>query len=495
MRLPLNNRTRVGLAVIALTAVAINHHEVQAKAGRRQPNILFLFSDDQRPDTISACGNPYIKTPNLDRLVQQGFSFPHAYCMGSTQGAVCLPSRAMLNSGRTLYRVPGNLEGVKILPEVLRETGYTTFGTGKWHNERESFARGFSKGISIFFGGMWNHLKVPLVDLKPDGTYTEKRTGDKFSSEIFADAAIDFLKNHPKDKPFYAYVAFTAPHDPRMPPQEYLDMYYAAKPPLPKNFMPQHPFDNGWMTGRDESLAPWPRTPEIIRDQLAEYYGMISHMDAQIGRVLAALKETGQAEDTIIIFSSDQGLAMGGHGLLGKQNLYEQSMGMPLVFCGEGIPRGKSSDALVYLYDVFPTICNLAGAPVPEKVEGKSLIPIWQGKQASIRDSLFTTYENGQRAVRDARWKLIRYPQINKTQLFDLQNDPYEMSNLADRLEQDARVKKMMALLEQWQKQTDDKQPLTSAQPKSEKIDLTGRQRKPDEQQPEWIVRKYFGNK
>lgn len=493
MRIRLENGICFALVMIVLTTPAISAPEGQNGPVQRPPNILFLFSDDQRPDTIGAWSNPNIKTPNLDRLVRQGFSFGHAYCMGSTQGAVCLPSRAMLNSGRTLYRVPGNLKGVKILPEVLRESGYTTFGTGKWHNERESFARGFAEGTSIFFGGMWNHLKVPLVDLKPDGTYTERRVGDRFSSEIFADAAIDFIKHHPKDKPFYAYVAFTAPHDPRMPPKEYLDMYYAARPPLPRNFMPQHPFDNGWMTGRDESLAPWPRTPEIISDQLAEYYGMISHMDAQIGRIMTALKDSGQEENTIIVFSSDQGLAMGGHGLLGKQNLYEQSMGMPLIFCGKGIPRDKSSDALIYLYDVYPTLCSLAGASLPDQVEGKSLVPIWQGKQTAVRDSLFTTFENGQRAVRDSQWKLIRYPQINKTQLFDLRNDPYEMNDLAEKTEHATRIEKMMALLEQWQKQTGDTQPLTSTQPKPERIDLTGRERKPDAQQPEWIVRKYFG--
>ncbi len=459
--------------------------------GAQKPNILFLVSDDQRADTISAYRNPHIQTPAMDRLVKSGFNFRNAYCMGSTHGAVCQPSRAMFLSGRTLYRVPMDLKGVKILPEVLGEAGYVTFGTGKWHNGKQSFARGFQKGTAVFLGGMSNHLKVPVVDLKLDGTVTKQRPGEKFSSELFADAAIGFLKAHKGDRPFFAYVSFTAPHDPRMPPEEFLKMVDPAKLPLPENFLPQHPFHNGWMTGRDEALAPWPLTPEVMREQLAEYYGMVTHLDRELGRILKVLEETGHAKNTIIVFTSDQGLAVGSHGLLGKQNLYEHSMGTPLVISGPGIPAG-SSNALVYLYDLFPTLCELAGASLPEKVEGMSLAPIWRGERDSIRGSLFTTYENLQRAVRDERWKLIRYPQINKTQLFDLKSDPHELKNLADDPSQARRVEELMKLLREWQEKTGDQQSLTSEKPKAAEIDLTGRRRKPDPHQPEWIVRKYF---
>ena len=479
----------LGLAAIAVLWAG---ESTIAQAATRRPNFLFLFSDDQRADTIGAYDNPHIKTPNLDRLSQSGFNFLRAYCMGSIHGAVCQPSRAMLNSGRTLYRVSMDLAGVRTLPEVLREAGYTTFGTGKWHNMRPAFARSFSHGTAIFFGGMSNHLKVPLVDLGPNGTFVNKRKGSKFSSELFADATIAFLESYKGEQPFYAYVSFTAPHDPRMPPKKYLDMYDPKQMPLPKNFLPQHPFHNGWMVGRDETLAPWPRTPEIIRSQLAEYYGMITHMDDQIGRILKALEQTGRADDTVIVFSSDQGLALGSHGLLGKQNLYEHSMHSPLIFSGRDIPQHESSTALVYLYDIYPTLCELAGVELPAKVEGKSLVPIWKGQLARVRDSLFTTYENLQRAVRDDRWKLIRYPQINKTQLFDLHSDPDELHNLADRPEQAGRIASMMALLQEWQQRTADKQPLTSPNPKPAEIDLTGRQRKPDSHQPPEIVLKYF---
>ncbi|MDA2923618.1 sulfatase-like hydrolase/transferase [Acidobacteria bacterium AH-259-L09] len=477
------------LAVV-FTLVPFQAALAQSKPDR--PNVLFLFSDDQRTDTIAAYGNRHIRTPSLDRLVQQGVSFRRAYCMGSMRGAVCVPSRAMLHSGRTLFRVPMDLQGVKILPEVLRQAGYTTFGTGKWHNKEESFARGFSHGKSVFFGGMSNHLKVPLQDLKSDGTYTQKAPGSKFSSELFADAVINFLKNYQENRPFFAYVAFSAPHDPRMPPKKYAVMYEPSKPPLPINFLPQHPFFNGHMTGRDESLAAWPRTPKIIRGQTAEYYGMITHMDYQIGRIIKALKQTGQAKNTLIIFASDHGLAMGSHGLLGKQNLYEHSMHAPLIFVGPGIPEDQSSHALTYLFDIFPTICQLTGIQIPDGVEGQSLVPIWQGKKKSVRDSIFTAFSTVMRAVRNDRWKLIRYPHINKSQLFDLHNDPHELKNLADDPDQEDRVRKMMALLQRWQKRVDDQQELTSANPQPAAIDLTAKERKPDRHQPEWIIRKYF---
>ncbi|KPL09411.1 hypothetical protein AMJ85_06655, partial [candidate division BRC1 bacterium SM23_51] len=337
----------------------------QPRTGKR-PNVLFLFSDDQRHDTIRALGNKEILTPNMDSLVRAGVSFTHACIMGSMRGAVCMPSRAMLMSGRTLFHVPEDLAGTTTFPELLKEAGYATFGTGKWHNQPESFARSFTTGGKIFFRGMSNHLQVPVCDFSPDGKYPKNKRymGEKFSSELFSDAAIEFLRQHKGDQPFLAYVSYTAPHDPRMAPKKYADMYDPEKITLPKNFMPEHPFDNGEMKVRDEGLAPWPRTPEIVRQHIADYYAMITHLDAQIGRVLAALEETGHAQDTIIIFSGDNGLAVGQHGLLGKQNLYEHSGCVPLIISGPGLPEGEKRDALCYLLDVFPTLCDLVGLAV-----------------------------------------------------------------------------------------------------------------------------------
>jgi arylsulfatase A-like enzyme len=459
----------------------------------KRPNILFLLADDQRADTIAAYGNDNIKTPNLDRLVADGFSFRRNYCLGSSGGAVCVPSRAMIHSGRSYFNVDSRLRGVKIMPELLRENGYTTFATGKWHNKEESFLRGFERGRAVFMGGMADHTKVPVADLARDGKFVNERTGDKFSSELFTSAAIEFLERYDEDKPFFAYVAFTAPHDPRNPPVKYRKMYYKKRPPLPANFKPQHPFDNGHTVGRDENLAPWPRTEDVVRDQLAEYYGLITHMDEHIGRVLKTLERSRHADNTIVIYAADHGLALGSHGLMGKQSIYEHSMGCPLIFAGPGIPKGGSTQAFSYLLDIFPTVCSLTGIQAPDGVEGRDLRPIWRGKTDKVRDHIFLSFKKVQRSVRDNRWKLIRYPQINHTQLFDLKNDPHELHNLADDPEQSDRVKDMLGLLKRSQRQVGDDLPLTVAKPSPRQIDMTGRKREPDRWQPEWTRRKYFG--
>ena len=360
-------------------------------ARARKPNILFLFADDQRADTIAALGNPHIKTPNLDRLVNAGFSFKGNYIFGGNSGAVCVPSRAMLMTGKTWFHVDTeSLKDAKLLPELLQEHGYVTFATGKWHNGQSSWLRAFQLGKNVMFGGMSDHTKVPVRDLGLDGKLTAERIGEKFSSELFADSAIEFLEHHDGKKPFFAYVAFTAPHDPRQPPLPYREMYYRDLPPLPANFLPQLPFDNGMMNGgRDENLAPWPRTEAVIRDQLAEYYGLITHMDEQVGRILAALRKSGQAEDTLIVYAADNGLALGSHGLLGKQSVFEHSMRVPLIIAGPGIPGGKSTEAFTYLLDIFPTLCDTVGIPRPAGLEGESLRPLWEGKQDRVRDSVF----------------------------------------------------------------------------------------------------------
>ncbi|QQS46621.1 MAG: sulfatase-like hydrolase/transferase [Acidobacteriota bacterium] len=467
----------------------------QSTGSARKPNVLFIFSDDQRHDTIAAHGNPLIRTPNIDGLVRRGFSFRGNYIFGGNNGAVCVPSRAMLMSGRTWFRMDApTLDGVRLMPEVLGENGYVTFATGKWHNGQPSWLRAFQQGKAVMFGGMSDHTKVPVRDLGSDGKLTEVRTGGKLSSELFADAAIEFIDKQDGKKPFFAYVAFTAPHDPRQPPESYREMYYRRLPPLPANFLPQLPFDNGMMRNlRDENLAAWPRTEKVVRDQLAEYYGLITHMDEQIGRILSALERSGQAGNTIVIFAADNGLALGSHGLLGKQSVYEHSMRTPLVIAGPGIPRGRSTRAFTYLLDLFPTVCDVLGIKAPDGIEGESLKPLWEGKRAKVRDSVFLPFLNIQRAVRDERWKLIAYPKIGHLELFDLRSDPHETRNLIDRRENAVHVGRLRGLMREWQAKVGDTLELPKEDRKPPAVDLTGRERKPDQWQPEWIVRKYFG--
>lgn len=379
-----------------------------------KPNILFIFTDDQRWDTIAALGNPEVKTPHLDRLVKQGFVFENAYCMGSMVPAVCLPSRTMLITGRSLWRIPQNPRamkapsGVPLLPTVLNDAGYVTFHTGK-------------AGNTCSFGN------AAFTHNFPTTTHTRE------AATQHADTTIEFLKQHDGTKPFFIYLAPPVPHDPRIAPERFHAMYPPEKLTLSKNFMPQHPFDNGELRIRDELLAPHPRTEDVMRQHLADYYAVCSQMDSEVGRILDTVKNRGWSDNTIVIFSSDQGLAVGGrHGLMGKQNLYEH-VKPPLIISGPGIPAGRSP-ALVYLFDLFPTICELAGAKTPDVVEGISLLPIVKGRRERLRETLFGAYRESQRMIRDARWKLLEYRagESRHTQLFDLSNDPDELRNLAE---------------------------------------------------------------
>ncbi len=469
-----------------------------------RPNFIFLLSDDQRADTIAAWGNVNIDTPVLDGLVERGFSFKRTYCMGSPHGAVCVPSRAMMLTGQAFTRIPLELDGVDTLPQRLGDAGYTTFITGKWHNEPPSLLRSFQQGKAIMFGGMSNHEEVPLVDIVYTPRIGERRLGNQrygegFSTEMFADEAVKFLTEYDGDAPFYCYVPFTAPHDPRQPPQPYRDKYYAKRPPLPPNFMPQHPFNNGALLTRDENLAPWPRPEDVIRDQLAEYYGMIEHLDAQIGRILEALAKSEHADNTYIVFASDHGLAMGSHGLLGKQSVYEHSMRAPLIVAGPGVPHGETQ-ALTYLLDIVPTIVELSGMPRMNRVDGFDLAPVWNGERDAVREAVLLAFEDTQRAIVEEQYKLIRYPKIGSAQLFDLAEDPHEMHNLAEVPEHDRRVESMMEELDRIQAQYGDALPLTYEPaiepfPNPDRIvyvDLTGMRGIPDPWQPDWIVEKYF---
>lgn len=411
------------------------------------PNILLILTDDQRFDTIAALGNREIRTPRIDRLVERGFAFTNAYIMGGTQPAVCVPSRAMLHSGLGLWHAHADLEGQTTMGEVLRRAGYSTYAVGKWHNKAPSLIRGFDKARAIFLGGMSDQYRVPLRDLTDQGKLSEPRIVARHSTELFCDAAIELLGEHRGPKPFFLYLSLTSPHDPRTAPAEFARLYDPAKIELPKNFLPEHPFDNGELRIRDELLAPFPRPADEIRRHIADYYAMISHLDDQIGRVLDAIETAGAAKNTVIIFAGDNGLAVGQHGLMGKQNLYDHSLRVPLVLAGPGIRRGKS-DSLVYLHDLFATVCDLAGAKTPP-CDAQSLRPLIDGKTDQGRKQIVAGYRQQQRALRLGQFKLIEY-RVNgtrHTQLFDLAADPWEMNNLAQQPDHAQRLAEMRKLL------------------------------------------------
>ena len=429
-----------------------------------KPNILFLFADDQRADTIAALGNPVIKTPNLDRLARSGLAFNRAYMQGAFNAATCVPSRAMLLSGRSVFRIDEKLRD-EIWPESFAKAGYTTFISGKWHNGDASLARSFKVARSMFLGGMTNPMKAKLSDVA-EGRVGAAKVSSKHACEVFADEAIRFIKEH-QSGPFFAYVPFDAPHDPHIVPPDFPITYDVAKIPPPPAFLPQHPWDNGEMAIRDEKLLPWPRTVDAARAYLAEYYQYISYLDAQIGRVLDALEASPYAKNTIVVFSADSGVARGSHGLIGKQNLYDfGSVRVPLIISGPGIPANQRTDALCYLFDVLPTLGKVCGVNGPAASEGIEFSATLADPAKPARGTLIFAYKNLQRAICDSRWKLIRYPQVDRTQLFDLQNDPHEAVNLAGKPEHAAKVAELTALLEAEMKRSGDTGTLKVPNPK-----------------------------
>ncbi|NBV23206.1 MAG: DUF4976 domain-containing protein [Proteobacteria bacterium] len=451
--------------ILTLTAFLVTSLAPLHTAEPARPNILFMFADDQRADTIAALGNPVIQTPNLDRLVRRGLAFNRAYMQGGMQGATCVPSRAMLLSGRNLFHIDEKLMRDATWPEAFGKAGYTTFVSGKWHNGDASLGRSFKIARSMFTGGMTNPMQAKLRDVT-DGKVGEAKLAPKHACEVFADEAIRFLKEH-KDGPFFAYVPFDAPHDPHVVLDGFPINYDPAKIPLPPSFLPQHPWDNGEMVVRDELLLPWPRKPDAVRELIAEYYRYISYLDSQIGRVLDALEASPYAKNTIVIFAADSGVARGSHGLIGKQNVYEyDSVRVPLIISGPGIAADRRTDAMCYLFDVLPTLGKLCGVPTPNQTDGFDFSGTFSDPAKPARPHMLFAYRQVQRAIRDDRWKLIRYPQVDKTQLFDLQNDPHEVTNLANQPAHAAKIAELTALLEKEMRRSGDTNVLKVANPK-----------------------------
>ncbi len=431
----------------------------EKKDAHEKPNILFLFADDQRAGTIHALGNSEIITPNLDKLTEEGIVFPNAYIMGGSSAAVCAPSRAMLMTGRNLYSIEkqgwrADISGkYETMPETFRKAGYITYGTGKQHNGRGVYARGFSDGDEIFFGGMYDHWNIPLYHFDTTGRYDKKlpycpawdrsnklkyRNADHIvsgthSCELFSDAAISFLNNYDGKRPFFMYVSYTTPHDPRTMPERFRKMYDTASVSVPSSFLTQHPFDQGDYYIRDEKLAKFPRSRPEIKQHIIDYYAMITYLDEEIGRIIDVLKNRGLYKNTIVVFSGDNGLAVGQHGLMGKQNIYECSVNVPLIFSGKGIPVNKKCNTPVYLFDIYPSLCDMAGLEASSSVQGRSFKDFILNDESDGQKVMFYGYKEYQRAVRSGNFKLIEYYVDNQrhTQLFDLSNDRMEINNIA----------------------------------------------------------------
>lgn len=487
--------------IIALTLIALFFScKEEKKAEKKQdPNIVFIFADDMTYTAINALGNTEIQTPNLDRLSNQGTTFTHTFNMGGWNGAICAASRAMINSGRSLWEVNQfrqnwvkNKELDKTWSKLMEARGYDTYMTGKWHVDVHPTK--IFNNVAHVRGGMpgdaWEHSKMVKKFKELKGTNINPSTimpigynrplsendttwnpadkkfggfweGGKHWSEIIKDDAFNFIdKAEKSDNPFFMYLAFNAPHDPRQAPQEFLDKYPLDKISLPKSWLPEYPYKDDMGCGpnlRDEALAPFPRTEYATKVHIKEYYAIITHLDEQIGKVLDRLEATGKMDNTYIIFTADHGLSVGRHGLIGKQSQFDHSIRAPFMISGPTIPKDKKVSEDIYIQDAMATTLELAGIKKPEYVFFNSVLDLATGKQTKGNyDAIYNGYIDLQRMIRKDGYKLIVYPKIEKVLLYNLNNDPEEMHNLSEDDAYKTKVNDMFKDLIQLQKDMND---------------------------------------
>lgn len=446
------------LAALAFAAWCGVCRAESAPAGAR-PNILVLLSDDHCYRDLGVAGNRTVQTPHLDQLAADGVYFSHCF----TPMPQCSPSRAAIFTGQDCWT-----NGVKtgsdrfaadaiLWPQLLAEAGYAVFVAGKWHNADLPWECGFNAGANLKIGGMDDHRSLPLIQWKQSAG--DEVAATEFSSTAFADAFLEFLQDRDRAQPFCAYVSFTAPHDPWVPPAPYDAMYDPAAIRLPKNFMSKPPFRTpaAFAELRDQQTLPYPRTERDVQNGMAKYYGMISHLDHEIARMLSGLEEAGLAENTLVIFAADHGYSLGSHGFVGKQCMYEEGLRLPLIVRYPPAQRGAAvCGALVSLTDFYPTICEVAGLKTPAAVEGRSLLAWYRGESPAWRGEVFASHHSpakhgmSTQCVRTDRYKLIQHKLTGEEELFDLDDDPWERVNLADREELGSVRKELAARLANW---------------------------------------------
>ncbi|MEQ8847688.1 sulfatase-like hydrolase/transferase [Botrimarina sp.] len=466
--------------LFSLLALALS----AAAAGGERPNVLFLFADDLAFDAVLPGEHDGVDTPHLDRLAERGVVFTRAYNPGSWTGAVCVPSRTMLNTGRFLWDAHEIHEGDRsgfqeknLWSNRLRRAGYHTFFAGKWHlpfDPHEAFdtVGTVRPGMPPTVESAYN--RPPAEG--PDPWRSDDRSlggfwqGGRHWSEVLADEAVEYLGGAARrERPFFLQVAFNAPHDPRQAPTECLERYPLDRVATPEPFAAEYPYNEAigcGRTHRDERLGPFPRTEHAVRVHRREYHALITHTDEQVGRVLEALVHSGEADDTWVVFTADHGLAVGRHGLMGKQNLYDHSVRVPLIVVGPGVPAGERRDQPVYLQSVNPTTLELAGAPALPGDAFPSLLPlVGDPDRRSEHEAIYGAYRELQRSVTRDGWKLIAYPAVPTVRLYHVAEDPRETRDLADEPEQSDRVRSLFAVLLRLQARYDDPAPLAEAFP------------------------------
>ena len=440
------NKQHKLLFVISILVLFVGCKSTEKKqkiTEKKRPNFLFVLVDDQSPfDLKTYDPNSILETPNIDKLAKGGLVFDQARNMGSMNGAVCTPSRHMIMSGRTVWNLPKSAEDQKnneyneiedsTMGAVFNNAGYNTMRTCKKGNSYPNANKQFTvvkdatkRGGTEESGSAW-HSKQVL-------SYLSER-------ETTKEAA-----------PFLIYFGFSHPHDTRNGTPELLAKYGAVnhkdknkvpalsekQPQLQDNYLEEHPFFHGHPKLRDEERVSgvWKNRDEnTVRNELGREYACSENIDIQIGKVLGKLEAMGELDNTYIIYTSDHGMSIGRHGLMGKQNLYEHTWRVPFIIKGPGIEAGKRVKGNIYLLDVLPTLCDLAGIEIPKTVQGKSFTSVIKGEKEEVRDVMYGVYAGGtkpgMRTVKKGDWKLIKYDvmdgAVRETQLFNLAKNPNE---------------------------------------------------------------------
>lgn len=439
-------------AIISLVSMLSTGLSAKETEPANRPNILFILVDDQSPFDLKAYRpDSILQTPNLDRLAAEGIVLDSAHHMGAWVGAVCTPSRHMIMSGRTVWHIPdrnkkatnnpNNLNPELVPPNLAAQTMGAIFNRAGYDTMRTC-----KKGNS--YPAANQQFTIVHESTKRGGS-------DESGSAWHADRVLDYLSSRSDSAdtdPFLIFLGFSHPHDTRDGKPELLKKYGAVnhtdknslppadpqQPPLPQNYLPAHPFPHGHPNLRDEVAVSgvWENRDErTIRNELGREFACVENIDIQIGRVLDKLKEMGELDNTYIFYTSDHGIAIGRHGLQGKQNLYEHTWRVPYIVKGPGIPAGKRAAGNIYLLDTLATMCDLAGIKAPHTNEGVSFKSVLQGTKQSIRDTMFGVYcggtKPGMRAVKKGDWKLIKYDvldgTVQQTQLFNLSENPEEL--------------------------------------------------------------------
>ncbi len=460
----MERRTLIKAACIWVAVFMLigNVHGHTPQKMSKQPNILFIMTDQQTARAMSSRGNPWLKTPNMDRLAQHGVSFTRAYC----PQPLCGPSRASMLTGKYPHQVNATVnlpeqqgywsKDVKVMGTYLKEVGYNTGYVGKWH------------------------LPIPVEDKEHHGfdyiANTLRR--DWQDASIPADCGV-FLKEN-KEKPFFLVASFINPHDicewargQKLRMDEINEAPAPEQCPLlPANF--EIPEDEPSFL-RKMHLQSWPQYPTVgwednrWRQYSWAYYRLVEQVDVYIGRVLESLERFGYLDNTVIVFTSDHGDGNGSHRLNQKQVLYEEAANVPFII--SHLTKGKAqidNQTLINTgLDLIPTFCDYAGVQKTPHSDGRSLRPVVENKEVLDREYIFLQTEFAEneksfgvhgRAVLDKRYKYIVYSEgENREQLFDLKNDPGEMNNLVAKKEYESALKILRKELKKWQKDNDDK--------------------------------------